>query len=91
VEVSSESAACSRPAKPLLDLNDTQLVELRKLAKEIICPYARNNKCEWARCGSTSSPVNGGDYDAAALHGAARGLESCFWSGLGLLGLGCVR
>lgn len=29
------------------ELSENQMEELSRLAKEIICPYVRNNKCEW--------------------------------------------
>jgi hypothetical protein len=32
----------------LIDLSNAQLGELKRLAKEIICPYVKNNKCEGA-------------------------------------------
>jgi hypothetical protein len=30
------------------DLSDDEVEELRRLAKEMVCPYARNNKCHFS-------------------------------------------
>lgn len=30
------------------DLNDEEIADLRKLAKEMICPFVRNNKCHFS-------------------------------------------
>lgn len=33
------------------DLNDEEMEDLRRLAKEMVCPYIRNDKCRFSEGG----------------------------------------
>lgn len=74
----------------MVDLNDNQLAELRKLAKEIICPYARNNKCEWARCGEPLLPSRWQRLRLGCTAGLGVGVLKKPLVGIGALGVKVV-